>query len=120
MCVERHERERLTKLLMALVNKWGVHEECKAHLLDLCEEEWAKVKAGEPIPERSAALSRARKLLRIHKMALLVVGRNAELSYEWINRINIGLGGNSPINIMLRDGDRGIDLVIAHLNRQFI
>ena len=53
-------------------------------------------------------------------MALLVVGRNAELSYDWINRINIGLGGDSPINIMLRDGDRGIDLVIAHLNRQFI
>lgn len=120
MSVGCGERIIMEESLMVLIERWGVQEGQKASLLDMGEEEWAKVKAGARISDNSVAWDRAEKLIRIHKMILPLVGGDIDLATDWVGRINMGLGGRSALDIMLSDGGLGVDMVLAYLNRQFI
>ncbi len=115
----RASRERLAKLVIALLDHWRLAPPDQAALLGLSAQSRSTIgryRKGEPFADSADLLARAGHLLGIHKALRILFPQDRELAYRWITAPNRRFGGVAPVDIMKRHGYEGILAVRRYLD----
>lgn len=115
----RTSRERLAKMVVALLDHWRLAQNDQAALLGLSGQSRstiARYRRGEPFADSADLLARAGHLLGIHKALRILFPHDLELAYRWVTTPNRRFNGATPLDIMKRHGYEGILAVRRYLD----
>ena len=107
----RTNRERLAKLVVALLDHWQLRLPDQAALLGLSAHSRstiARYRKGEPFADSADLIARAGHLLGIHKALRILFPHDRGLAYRWVSAPNRRFGGAAPLDIMKKHGYEGI------------
>jgi len=116
---DRSSREKLARLVVALLDHWELPPADEAVLLGLSPQSRstvARYRRGEPLADNADLLSRAGHLLGIHKALRLLFPHDLDLAYRWVSTPNRRFGDRTPLEIMKRHGYEGILAVRRYLD----
>ena len=114
----RESRERLARMVVALLDRWNLGPNDQAVLLGLSTQSRstiARYRRGEPFADSADLLARAGHLLGIHKALRILFPHDRELAYRWITTANRRFG-TTPLEVMKRHGYEGILAVRRYLD----
>ena len=117
------DRLGLTRRTMDLLEGWGLG--AKEIIRILCLPETVKARAGarfrkdEPFPEHPDVDRRVAYLMRIEAALHTYFPRNPEMRTLWVKRGNRQFGKRSPVAVMVEGGERGLAIVLSHLDCTF-
>ena len=114
----RESRERLARMVVALLDRWNLGPNDQAVLLGLSTQSRstiARYRRGEPFADSADLLARAGHLLGIHKALRILFPHDRELAYRWITTANRRFGA-TPLEVMKRHGYEGILAVRRYLD----
>ena len=114
----RASRERLARMVVALLDHWKLGPNDQAALLGLSAQSRstiARYRRGEPLADSADLLSRAGHLLGIHKALRILFPHDLELAYRWVSTPNRRFG-TTPLDLMKRYGYEGILAVRRYLD----
>ena len=115
----RTHRERLAKLVVALLDHWQLRLPDQAALLGLSAHSRstiARYRKGEPFADSADLIARAGHLLGIHKALRILFPHDRGLAYRWVSAPNRRFGGAAPLDIMKKHGYEGILAVRRYLD----
>lgn len=115
----RMNRERLAKLVVALLDHWQLRLPDQAALLGLSAHSRstiARYRKGEPFADSADLIARAGHLLGIHKALRILFPHDRGLAYRWVSAPNRRFGGAAPLDIMKKHGYEGILAVRRYLD----
>jgi len=115
----RATRERLGRMVVALLDHWDLGPADQATLLGLSAQSRstvARYRKGEPLADSADLLARAGHLLGIHKALRIVFPHDRELAYRWVGAPNRRFGDASPLDVMKKHGYEGILAVRRYLD----
>jgi len=115
----RATRERLGRVVVALLDHWGLNPADQASLLGLSAQSRstvARYRKGEPLADSADLLARAGHLLGIHKALRIMFPHDLELAYRWVGTPNRRFGDASPLAVMKKHGYEGILAVRRYLD----
>lgn len=115
----RASRERLAKMVVALLDHWQLAQNDQAALLGLSGQSRSTIsryRRGEPFADSADLLARAGHLLGIHKALRILFPHELELAYRWVTTPNRRFSGATPLDIMKRHGYEGILAVRRYLD----
>ena len=115
----RASRERLSRLVAALFDNWGISPADQALLLGLSSQSRstvARYRRGEPLADNADLLARAGHLLGIHKALRIIFPHDRDLAYRWVTTPNRRFGGIPPLEVMRRHGFEGVLAVRRYLD----
>ena len=115
----RTNRERLAKLVVALLDHWQLRLPDQAALLGLSAHSRstiARYRKGEPFADSADLIARAGHLLGIHKALRILFPHDRGLAYRWVSAPNRRFGGAAPLDIMKKHGYEGILAVRRYLD----
>ena len=116
---DRTSREKLAKMIVALLDRWALAPADQAALLGLSAQSRstvARYRRGEPLADSADLLARAGHLLGIHKALRILFPQDRDLAYRWVSAPNRRFGGAAPVEIMKRHGYEGILAVRRYLD----
>ncbi|HXJ09700.1 MAG TPA: MbcA/ParS/Xre antitoxin family protein [Burkholderiales bacterium] len=116
---ERATRERLGRMVVALLDRWGLGPADQATLLGLSAQSRttvARYRKGEPLADSADLLARAGHLLGIHKALRIMFPHDLELAYRWVGTPNRRFGEVAPLEVMKKHGYEGILAVRRYLD----
>ena len=114
----RGSRERLARMVVALLDHWKLVPNDQAVLLGLSTQSRstiARYRRGEPLADSADLLARAGHLLGIHKALRILFPHDRDLAYRWVSTPNRRFG-TSPLEVMKRHGYEGILAVRRYLD----
>ena len=114
----RSSRERLARMVVALLDHWDLGPNDQAVLLGLSTQSRstiARYRRGEPFADSADLLARAGHLLGIHKALRILFPHDRDLAYRWVSTPNRRFG-TSPLDLMKRHGYEGILAVRRYLD----
>src|ERR671910_3566019 len=114
----RASRERLARMVIALLDHWKLSAVDQAVLLGLSPQSRSTVppyRRGEPLADSMDLLARAGHLLGIHKALRILFPHDRDLAYRWVSAPNARFGA-TPLEIMKRHGYEGILAVRRYLD----
>ena len=115
----RTNRERLAKLVVALLDHWQLRLPDQAALLGLSAHSRSTIardRKGEPFADSADLIARAGHLLGIHKALRILFPHDRGLAYRWVSAPNRRFGGAAPLDIMKKHGYEGILAVRRYLD----
>jgi hypothetical protein len=119
----RATRERLGRMVVALLDHWGLGPADQATLLGLSAQSRstvARYRKGEPLADSADLLARVGHLLGIHKALRIMFPHDRDLAYRWIatpnRRLGEHFGATSPLELMKKHGYEGILAVRRYLD----
>jgi len=115
----RDSRERLARMVVALLDHWKLAPNDQALLLGLSAQSRSSVaryRRGEPLADSADLLARAGHLLGIHKALRILFPHDRDLAYRWVTTANRRFGDAAPLEIMKRHGYEGILAVRRYLD----
>lgn len=115
----RTNRERLARLVVALLDHWQLRLPDQAALLGLSARSRstiARYRKGEPFADSADLIARAGHLLGIHKALRILFPHDRGLAYRWVSAPNRRFGGAAPLDIMKKHGYEGILAVRRYLD----
>jgi Protein of unknown function (DUF2384) len=115
----RTNRERLAKLVVALLDHWQLRLPDQAALLGLSAHSRstiARYRKGEPFADSADLIARAGHLLGIHKALRILFPHDRGLAYRWVSAPNRRFGGAAPLDIMKKHGYEGMLAVRRYLD----
>ena len=115
----RATRERLGRMVVALLDHWGLNPADQATLLGLSAQSRstvARYRKGEPLADSADLLARAGHLLGIHKALRIMFPHDLELAYRWVATPNRRFNDASPLEVMKKHGYEGILAVRRYLD----
>ena len=115
----RASRERLAKMVVALLDHWQLAQNDQAALLGLSGQSRSTIsryRRGEPFADSADLLARAGHLLGIHKALRILFPQDLGLAYRWVTTPNRRFNGATPLDIMKRHGYEGILAVRRYLD----
>ncbi|MES2820257.1 MAG: MbcA/ParS/Xre antitoxin family protein [Pseudomonadota bacterium] len=105
-------RRDLARVVSALFERWQLDSELQMQLLGMSPKSrklLPKYRAGDSaLPGNRDTLDRSGYLLGIHKGLRLLFPEDEQLRFSWIHRRNRALDGETPLEVMVRDGLLGI------------
>jgi transcriptional regulator with XRE-family HTH domain len=110
---ERKSREKLAKLVAALLEHWQLSPADQAALLGLSAQSRstvARYRRGEPLGDSADLIARAGHLLGIHKALRILFPQDRDLAYRWVATPNRRFDGRAPLELM-KQGFEGLVLV---------
>ena len=116
---ERATRERVARMVVALLDHWELNPADQATLLGLSAQSRSTVsryRKGEPLADSADLLARAGHLLGIHKALRIMFPHDRELAYRWIGTPNRRFGDTPPLDVMKKHGYEGILAVRRYLD----
>src|SRR2546423_9987698 len=116
---ERKNRERLARMVVALLEHWQLAPGDQAALLGLSAQSRstvARYRRGEPLADSADLLARAGHLLGIHKALRILFPHDRDLAYRWVLAPNRRFGGAAPLDVMKRHGYEGLLAVRRYLD----
>lgn len=114
----RASRERLAKMVVALLDHWKLPLNDQAALLGLSAQSRstiARYRRGEPFGDSADLLARAGHLLGIHKALRIMFPHDRDLAYRWVSAPNRRFGSRAPLAIM-KQGFEGLLAVRRYLD----
>ena len=114
----RASRERLARMVVALLDQWNLAPNDQAVLLGLSTQSRstiARYRRGEPLADSADLLARAGHLLGIHKALRILFPHDRDLAYRWVATPNRRFG-STPLEVMKRHGFEGILAVRRYLD----
>src|SRR5438477_11068595 len=115
----RATRERLGRMVVALLDHWGLGPADQAALLGLSSQSRstvARYRKGEPLADSADLLARAGHLLGIHKALRIMFPHDRDLAYRWIGTPNRRFNDAAPLEVMRKHGYEGILAVRRYLD----
>ena len=115
----RSSRERLARMVVALLDHWELSPNDQAVLLGLSTQSRSTIsryRRGEPLADSADLLARAGHLLGIHKALRILFPHDLGLAYRWVTTPNRRFDGATPLDIMKRHGYEGILAVRRYLD----
>ena len=115
---ERKSRERLAKMVVALLDHWQLSATDQAALLGLSAQSRstvARYRRGEPFADSADLLARAGHLLGIHKALRILFPHDRDLAYRWVGAPNRRFGERAPLEVM-KQGFEGLLAVRRYLD----
>jgi hypothetical protein len=115
---ERKSREKLAKLVAALLEHWQLSPADQAVLLGLSAQSRstvARYRRGEPLGDSADLIARAGHLLGIHKALRILFPQDRDLVYRWVATPNRRFDGRAPLEIM-KQGFEGLLAVRRYLD----
>ncbi len=115
----RATRERLGRMVVVLLDHWGLSPADQALLLGLStasRSTVARYRKGEPLADSADLLARAGHLLGIHKALRILFPHDLELAYRWVGTPNRRFGDVAPLEVMKKHGYEGILAVRRYLD----
>jgi hypothetical protein len=107
---DRATRVRLARMIMRLLEHWGLSAEDQCLLLGLsptARTSLARYRRGEPLADNMDLLGRVGHLLSIHKSLRIIFPHDRDLAYRWVTQPSDRFGGRRPVDIM-REGYEGV------------
>ena len=114
----RASRERLAKMVVALLDHWQLAQNDQAALLGLSGQSRSTIsryRRGEPFADSADLLARAGHLLGIHKALRILFPHDRDLAYRWVSTPNRRFGERAPLELM-RQGFEGLLAVRRYLD----
>jgi len=114
----RASRERLARMVVALLDHWQLSLNDRAALLGLSAHSRstiARYRRGEPFGDSADLLARAGHLLGIHKALRIMFPHDRDLAYRWVSAPNSRFGSRAPLEIM-KQGFEGLLAVRRYLD----
>ena len=114
----RASRERLAKMVVALLDHWALPLNDQAALLGLSAQSRstiARYRRGEPFADSADLLARAGHLLGIHKALRIMFPHDRDLAYRWVSAPNRRFGSRAPLELM-KQGFEGLLAVRRYLD----
>jgi hypothetical protein len=114
----RDTRVRLARMIMRLLEHWGLSAEDQCLLLGLspsARTSLARYRRGEPLADNMDLLGRVGHLLSIHKSLRIIFPHDRDLAYRWVTQPSDRFGGRRPVDIM-REGYEGVLAMRRHLD----
>jgi len=115
----RDSRERLARMVMALLDHWKLAPNDQALLLGLSAQSRssiARYRRGEPLADSADLLARAGHLLGIHKALRILFPHDRDLAYRWVTTPNRRFSDATPLDVMKRHGYEGMLAVRRYLD----
>jgi transcriptional regulator with XRE-family HTH domain len=115
---ERKSREKLAKLVAALLEHWQLSPADQAALLGLSAQSRstvARYRRGEPLGDSADLIARAGHLLGIHKALRILFPQDRDLAYRWVATPNRRFDGRAPLELM-KQGFEGLLAVRRYLD----
>jgi hypothetical protein len=117
------ERGSLTRRVISLLTDWGMRAPDMHRILDLPAAVGMPAMGiageAEPLPDEPQVMRRVGYLVRIEDALQTYFPRNTEMRTLWVRKGNRQFGKRSPLAVMLEEGERGLVLVLAHLDCTF-
>jgi transcriptional regulator with XRE-family HTH domain len=114
----RSNRERLARMVAALLDHWELSPNDQAVLLGLSTQSRSTIsryRRGEPLADSADLLARAGHLLGIHKALRILFPHDRDLAYRWVSAPNRRFGERAPLEIM-KQGFEGLLAVRRYLD----
>ena len=114
----RSSRERLARMVVALLDQWDLAPNDQAVLLGLSTQSRstiARYRRGEPLADSADLLARAGHLLGIHKALRILFPHDRDLAYRWVTAPNRRFGERAPLELM-KQGFEGLLAVRRYLD----
>ena len=114
------DRGALAKMVMTLLDHWGLGTEDQAAMLGLAPRSRAALanyRRGKPIGNSRDQYERVGHLLGIHKNLRLLFPKDRELAYRWMTTRNKAFGNRTPVEVVREWGFAGLLMVRAYLDR---
>ena len=115
----RDSRERLARMVVALLDHWKLPPNDQALLLGLSahsRSSIARYRRGEPLADSADLLARAGHLLGIHKALRILFPHDRGLAYRWVTTPNRRFADATPLDVMKRNGYEGMLAVRRYLD----
>ena len=116
---DRASRERLARMVVALLDHWALSPADQAALLGLSSQSRstvARYRKGEPLADSADLLARVGHLLGIHKALRIVFPHDLDLAYRWVGTPNRRFNDAAPLEVMKKHGYEGILAVRRYLD----
>lgn len=114
------EQVVLARLIMNLLDDWGVGDSDKVILLGMPEGTKARhltrYRQDTPLPDAEEVRVRVEHFIGIADALRLANPLNAQGGVMWMQRRNRRFNGRTPLDIMLEDGLRGIAAVRRNID----
>jgi hypothetical protein len=114
------DRGELARVIVALLDEWGVSAGDQLTLLALPDGTRAGAirqhRQGAPLPEDAAVAERIDHLLGIADALRTSYPRNNRMGAIWMNTVNYRFDDRTPLAAMLADGLNGLLAVRVHLD----
>lgn len=115
----QHDQQTLTHACMALFDHWGVDHHQQTRLLGLEESVPSRMMQRHemtPIPFPEQCMPRVRALLQLGRTIEAMLPHNPDAAHAWITSANPAFSGSTPLDIMLRRGLEGIQIIQERLD----
>ena len=113
-------RVELARLIMILLDNWGLSNSDKIKILDFPDS--ARVRSmrqyynGKPLPNEPSILKRVEHIIGIADALRTSYPLNDHMPAFWLNKNNRLFKDRTPLNCMVEDGMDGIVAVRIHLD----
>jgi hypothetical protein len=117
------ERVEITRLVMEILEGWGVKPAAQVRLLALPDgtkpRAMKRYHEDTPLPDEPEVWQRVEHLAGIADALRTSYPRNGQMGNFWMNRSNNWFDGRTPVATMVEDGLDGVIAVRAHLDCAF-
>ena len=118
--IDECRRADLARVIMEILDEWGVPPGQRVELLGLPENTPAGTllhfRQGMPIPGTAGVMRRVSHVLTIRNALRTTHPHNAAMADYWITTPHPYFNDQSPLEVMLARGEDGMRRLIAHLN----
>lgn len=117
------EMHKVTRVVMALFDKWELSIAEKADLLGMQASSratlaaYSKKDSNSSLPLNRDSQDRTGYLLAIHKALRLLYPHDEAMRFGWVRRRNRMLNGNAPLDVMRNRGLIGIAAIARYLDQ---
>jgi len=121
--LDREENSEFARLIVSLLDDWGVAPEHQVLLLALPDETRPGVirqyRNGKPLPDSEAVRERCEHLVGIADALRTSFPLNARMGGVWMNRAHRQFDDRTPLQVMIEEGIQGVISVRAHVDCAF-
>ena len=114
------DRVALTRVIVELLDSWGVKAADQVSLLALPEGTrpgaMRQFRQSKPFPEDARVMERIEHLVGIADALRTSYPHNARMGSIWMNKVNHRFDNRTPLAAMIEDGLGGIIAVRTHLD----
>lgn len=117
----REGRTALAKMVMNLFDLWKLSAQEQMAFLGLSEGSrmsLTRYRKGEPLADNRDLLDRVANLLSIHQSLRVLFPQNRDIAYRWPTTPNRAFGGQSPAELIRKEGFLGLLIVKRYLDHE--
>ncbi|MEL0585103.1 MAG: DUF2384 domain-containing protein [Candidatus Thiodiazotropha sp. (ex. Lucinoma kazani)] len=116
-----NDRLDITRGVMSMLDSWGLHSDEMMALLDMPGKarHFAQYRYNKPLPDSPDIMKRVEYLIRIDDALRTSYPTNPSMGKRWLRQRSHKFNKQSPLSMMLGDGEQGMIYVLSRLDCTF-